>query len=874
MTFSALLVLLCGAAVFADPLKMSMQYKNTLSFVEDFTFYWEVKADTIHMAITANTLGYVSIGFGEPSQGTMKGGDMAVFQSEGGNGKVTDMFAMHFKTPMADKIQDFKFVASSQNTTHSLYEATRLLQTGDSQDRDITQHITKLIVAFGSGQKLTYHGAKRWIRQVPLLPPKADDRTPPETDLQSFKIQVKDYHIPGADTTYACVIAKLPVVPSEAHMVQFEAFQGNPHVHHLVLNGCGDSPGEVETAHNYATTKPCGSEMSGCGLGLFGWAPGRPGLDLPVEAGFPMGGNKPYKSVYVMLNIHYNNPKKEKGLVDNSAVTIKYTLKPRKYDAGVIAFGDLTLSLPNMPAQTGYIPFEITCPGQCTKRWKEPIHVFSNLLHMHNTGARIWNTVQRANNGPFQELYRIDFWDYHAPRVGNQSMVQINPGDRINTHCVYDTMERDHTMKFGRSTQNEMCISAFLYYPVLLDENNNMWAGCGYIPDSTADDQLREVFCGSGKNAADFPAGIANNPPAPENRDPIGCHTMAFGTSGKVNAPVCNNPLRVDTLTPAMRTALTPFAKPCELWSCGPGKCVANPGSPYDSVCQCPAGLSGLHCQTVEATLCLPSPCGANGKCQAKFGTAFCDCKDGFYGPTCEDKTPPKNTCNSKGLAHCLFTSKYTSKCQQFSEYAKCAQANKCADVLKIWCSGIMYADFACATWEYCQPAAKNSHCDTDAYRQCFVEMQMNKKLGKDRCAHSSEFLKCAQYGHCDEMASYICERNSGIQNCDKFHASCKNVAASPKAATSAEGFSLLDSSALLAADTEEKHWQHVDSSLGIRHESSSSSLMATVAAVVACYAIVSMVGIGVALAVYIRNKRQRANASATDYHEVEQDTL
>lgn len=57
----------------------------------------------------------------------------------------------------------------------------------------------------------------------------------------------------------------------------------------------------------------------------------------PREVGLPFGGEG--FNPYIRLEIHYNNPNTDSGVIDNSGMRIKFVDKLRKYDAAVMELG-------------------------------------------------------------------------------------------------------------------------------------------------------------------------------------------------------------------------------------------------------------------------------------------------------------------------------------------------------------------------------------------------------------------------------------------------------------------------------------------------------------------------------------------------------
>jgi hypothetical protein len=100
---------------------------------------------------------------------------------------------------------------------------------------------------------------------------------------------------------------------------------------------------------------------------------------------------------------------------------------------------------------------------------------------MHLRGRRMLTQLIRANG---TEEAPIGFnqgydWNYQGTFGSVQrpaAMVQLFPGDRLLTHCRYDTTDRVNYNKhggqptlarvtFGEATQNEMCFNFISYYP-------------------------------------------------------------------------------------------------------------------------------------------------------------------------------------------------------------------------------------------------------------------------------------------------------------------------------------------------------------------------------------------------------------------------
>merc|ERR1711976_915763 len=176
-------------------------------------------------------------------------------------------------------------------------------------------------------------------------------------------------------------------------------------------------------------------------------------------------------------------------------------------------------------------------------------------------------------------------------------------------------------------------------------------------------------------------------------------------------------------------------------------------------------------------------------------------------------------------------------------------------------CGGMMYGDYPCATWKYCDDLHKETKCNHDVYRQCYNEMQ-TKKL--DHCAHAEEFLNCAMASHCTDMTAYICQRKV---DCPSLKDSCSKkvsfVSSQEQPAVLSEEFS----SQVSLMSVSDAHWNKMDSTFGVQYKPQHSSLSFTAVAFVVVA--VNVVTLAAVLAiVYKKGMLQTASdvSHAMDY--------
>jgi hypothetical protein len=115
--------------------------------------------------------------------------------------------------------------------------------------------------------------------------------------------------------------------------------------------------------------------------------------------------------------------------------------------------------------------------------------VFASFPHMHQTGSQIWTTHWRDGK-QIAEIGRIEFWsfDHQTTQVVNIPICEltflphffdsplnltIQPGDRLNTHCAYNTLGISSKTFFGSSSNQEMCMHFLSYFPRFLTPRNN-----------------------------------------------------------------------------------------------------------------------------------------------------------------------------------------------------------------------------------------------------------------------------------------------------------------------------------------------------------------------------------------------------------------
>ena len=104
----------------------------------------------------------------------------------------------------------------------------------------------------------------------------------------------------------------------------------------------------------------------------------------------------------MLLEIHYDNPKKLTGVTDSSGVSMVLTEDTVEHEAGVLMVGDggafpsfpsgHTLDGIHIPPNQQDYTYSTDCPSACTERMiphGHPLNVFATSAHAHQSGVAV-----------------------------------------------------------------------------------------------------------------------------------------------------------------------------------------------------------------------------------------------------------------------------------------------------------------------------------------------------------------------------------------------------------------------------------------------------------------------------------------------------
>jgi len=230
-------------------------------------------------------------------------------------------------------------------------------------------------------------------------------------------------------------------------------------LHHYVVRACeGKFPPEKHGM-------PIGrGEGTKCWGNFGGWVPGRNIREMPSWAGFPIGKGAGIQSFVV--NIHYDNPEHEEGLVSTDGMRLHYT--PTLRSQTVSAFSTMQVSYnPTIEIPPHKQRYFLTRGCDVTVQDKAGNDVEAQILmvshHAHLLGTEMY--VQRTRGQDKYTISNEDVWYFDDQFQKNIYLdnVTLKTGDRLQTTCVFDSRKRDSATLIGIETTDEMCWGSFMF---------------------------------------------------------------------------------------------------------------------------------------------------------------------------------------------------------------------------------------------------------------------------------------------------------------------------------------------------------------------------------------------------------------------------
>jgi len=384
--------------------------------------FWKITGDDFHVAFATMATGWAAFGIAE--SGGMFGADVVSFTTADPTILVDGYILDNRQVRVDTNSQDWTLISSTVEDGWIIVEATRKLDTGDTQDNTIRNDSelwgppSRIIAAWGDMEFVSYHGDNRARASVrffadpsssssesdvllDVLEKKSDgyfdvvhdaydipaQRTTYKFLCKSFD-ELKDQFVSGGSNTDVIMIGATPIITKEAR--QF--------VHHYIVTAIPSCKNSGNEGKDYFTREH-----------IYGWTPGDHGMVLPDNVGFPLFDSGTNQAI--LIEMHFNNPKKISGITDFSGARFHYTSTPRQYDAGIIQLGDPFLGLRGVKINDGFTQHDFTCDGKCSSQFlDEPVTVIMERLHMHKTGTRMVNEVVRG--GEIVHTAKVEVFDF------------------------------------------------------------------------------------------------------------------------------------------------------------------------------------------------------------------------------------------------------------------------------------------------------------------------------------------------------------------------------------------------------------------------------------------------------------------------------
>ncbi|OQV12655.1 Dopamine beta-hydroxylase [Hypsibius exemplaris] len=445
------------------------------------TLSWDYDPDNVYFEVRAKVSPRAWLAVGFSDYGEYSNGDFCVFWTDSwGRRHFTDVYSDAMGAQLhVDQQQDCELTSVNQTASETVIQFSRKRSTCDERDYQLEEGTTHTLFVVGpgplsgvEGQSLDGKNLYKNMVRLSLFPPHSGLEEPDVTQqrhVKTMEVLSEKVKVPARETTYWCVIRKLPDLEEKNHIIQYEAAiqEGNEDlVHHIEVFHCL-APAGVRL---YKWEGDCDADgapeqINHCKRVIGAWAMGSPPLTYPEEAGYPLGGKD--FSPYIRIEMHYNNPAVTAGRVDSSGIRFYYTTQLRRYDAGCLELG-LEYS-PKMAIPPRMAKFELSghCTAGCTSVGFPPrgIMVFASQLHTHLTGARVW-TRHFRNGIELPELDRDNHYSTMYQEIRKlKRRVNILPGDELLTTCEFRTLDRKNATLGGYAISDEMCVNYIHYYP-------------------------------------------------------------------------------------------------------------------------------------------------------------------------------------------------------------------------------------------------------------------------------------------------------------------------------------------------------------------------------------------------------------------------
>jgi hypothetical protein len=269
-----------------------------------------------------------------------------------------------------------------------------------------------------------------------------DDATPDAfVDPDGFQPLLEgDWELAPGEEGYFCIYA---TVPRDLYIKAFRPLSPIGTHHTVLTTYTSASPPDGTVRCNVGTN---GQSM------IFGSGVGAPDFAFPPTVGLHFRAG-----TRLLLNLHLYNASDAPLAGRSGALFLEATEEEVPNLAELVLAGPtVTLSVPpGVSTQTG------SC--ELSNITNQPIQLFALSQHMHKLGTHMKSVITREGSPDIvlQDLpYDFEEQTFHLV----EPHIELLPSDRLTTHCTYNNTT-GQTVRFGDSSDEEMCFTDLFYYP-------------------------------------------------------------------------------------------------------------------------------------------------------------------------------------------------------------------------------------------------------------------------------------------------------------------------------------------------------------------------------------------------------------------------
>ncbi|XP_067826121.1 dopamine beta-hydroxylase-like [Heptranchias perlo] len=410
--------------------------------------------------------------FGMSDRGDIRNADLAILWSDGRNSYFGDAWTDQQAHVHLDTQQDYQLIEAHQVQQGLYLTFKRHFDTCDKSDYVIEGGTVHLLYGFlerptASLESIDLRSMPGGTQRVQLLKPNTRTPTLP-ADVKVLEVLAPNVTIPDQETTYWCYISPLPSNLPTQHIVMYEPVivTGNEAlIHHMEVFQCSPQFDRIPPYNGPCDSKMKPERLNYCRHVLAAWAMGAQAFYYPEDVGLVIGGAN--SSKYLRLEVHYHNPLRVEGRLDQSGIRLFHTPTLRKFNAGIMELGLVYTPVMAIPPREASFVLTGYCTSDCTERTlpQSGIQIFASQLHTHLVGTKVQTVLVR--DGVEVDIVNADrHYSTHFQEIRMlQKEITVLPGDVLITSCTYNTEERSHVTVGGFGINEEMCVNYVHYYP-------------------------------------------------------------------------------------------------------------------------------------------------------------------------------------------------------------------------------------------------------------------------------------------------------------------------------------------------------------------------------------------------------------------------